>query len=212
MEVLLTMNFFKSVIPSDVKGYTAQRQWLIDHDIIKGVKSREYWEMSEEDAYLNQLLDNNIINLNFSVRLLKVLEAAKVSTLGDILEQKDKILPLLGDKIKTELEDLFNSVNISWDTKRPNIKQIYSNPKPFGIGYRIPTQGQSSMFAYTVADVLPQQVGDLIIVPREFTAQTGSDFDVDKLYLANMSYEDGKLVQNDNTKEGLTNKLLSNYM
>lgn len=50
-----------------------------------------------------------------------------------------------------------------------------SHPKPFGIGYRIPTQGMSSMFAMTVADVLPTQSGDTIVVPREFTAQTGSD-------------------------------------
>lgn len=63
-----------------------------------------------------------------------------------------------------------------------------SHPKPFGIGYRIPTQGMSSMFAMTVADVLPTQSGDTIVVPREFTAQTGSDFDVDKLFIATMSY------------------------
>lgn len=50
-----------------------------------------------------------------------------------------------------------------------------SHPKPFGIGYRIPTQGMSSMFAMTVADVLPTQSGGTIVVPREFTAQTGSD-------------------------------------
>lgn len=68
---------------------------------------------------------------------------------------------------------------------------IGDKSKPFGVGYRIPTQGMSSMFAFQVADVLPEQVGDLIIVPREFTAQTGSDFDVDKLYLATMSYKDG---------------------
>ena len=70
---------------------------------------------------------------------------------------------------------------------------IGDNAKPFGVGYRIPTQGMSSMFAFQVADVLPEQVADLIIVPREFTAQTGSDFDVDKLYLATMSYKDGVL-------------------
>ncbi|QWM90615.1 hypothetical protein [uncultured phage cr61_1] len=61
---------------------------------------------------------------------------------------------------------------------------IGENAKPFGVGYRIPTQGQSSMFAAQVADILPKQNGDLIIVPREFTGQTGSDFDVDKLFLA----------------------------
>ena len=49
----------------------------------------------------------------------------------------------------------------------------------------------SSMFSFVVADVLPQQSGDLIIVPKEFTAQTGSDFDVDKIYMAFMSYTNG---------------------
>lgn len=176
MEVLLSMNFFKSVVPLNQQGsYTQMRQWLIDHDVIEGVKSKEYWKMSEEDAQLDQLLNTEIKDFNFSVRLLKVLESANVSTFGDILEQKDKILPLLGAKIKTELEDAFDSVNISWDTKRPKIKPVRSNPKPFGIGYRIPTQGMSSMFVFTVADVLPEQSGDLIIVPPEFTAQTGSD-------------------------------------
>jgi hypothetical protein len=68
-----------------------------------------------------------------------------------------------------------------------------SHPKPFGIGYRIPTQGMSSMFAMTVADVLPTQSGDTIVVPREFTSQTGSDFDVDKLFIATMSYTNGEL-------------------
>lgn len=64
-----------------------------------------------------------------------------------------------------------------------------SDPKPYGVGYRIPTQGMSSTFGFIVADVLPETSGDLIIVPTEFTAQTGSDFDVDKLYMATYSYE-----------------------
>ena len=79
---------------------------------------------------------------------------------------------------------------------------IGDKSKPFGVGYRIPTQGMSSMFAFQVADVLPEQVGDLIIVPREFTAQTGSDFDVDKIYLATMSYKNGVLEQISNDSFG----------
>lgn len=74
---------------------------------------------------------------------------------------------------------------------------IGEKSKPFGIGYRIPTQGMSSMFAFQVADVIPEQSGDLIIVPREFTAQTGSDFDVDKIYLATFSYKGGVLEEID---------------
>lgn len=106
---------------------------------------------------------------------------------------------------------------------------IGQNAKPFGVGYRIPTQGMSSMFAFQVVDILPEQSGDLIIVPREFTAQTGSDFDVDKLYLATFSYTNGKLdtLEFDKKLKGsslqkalkesgnvgaITNRLLTNYI
>lgn len=99
---------------------------------------------------------------------------------------------------------------------------IGPNAKPFGIGYRIPTQGMSSMFSFCVADVIPSQTGDTIIVPREFTAQTGSDFDIDKIYLATMSYVNGELEEPKFTAEGnlnlgestiggIANELLRNY-
>ena len=84
--------------------------------------------------------------------------------------------------------------------------------KPYGIGYRIPTQGLSSMFSFQVADIMPTTIGDTIIVPEEFTAMTGSDFDVDKLYLATYTYKDGKIVSSDEKSEqGYVNKLLDNY-
>lgn len=82
----------------------------------------------------------------------------------------------------------------SYDTMRKWLLEnniIGDKSKPFGMGYRIPTQGQSSMFVMQVADIIPAQSGDTIIVPREFTAQTGSDFDVDKLFIATKTFVDG---------------------
>lgn len=43
------------------------------------------------------------------------------------------------------------------------------------IGYRIPTQAESSIHALRIVDVLPV-VNDTIILPAEFTKITGSDF------------------------------------
>jgi hypothetical protein len=83
---------------------------------------------------------------------------------------------------------------------------IGTKSKPYGVGYRIPTQGMSSMFSFVVADVLPPQSGDLIIVPKEFTAQTGSDFDVDKLYMAFMSYTNGEF---DSISDRLFEKIVN---
>lgn len=90
-----------------------------------------------------------------------------------------------------------------------------SDVKANTIGYRIPTQAQSSIHALRFVDVLPV-VKDTIILPREFTKVTGSDFDIDKLYLASLAYnvKDGKASRefDKGTKQYYQNKLLENYM
>lgn len=90
-----------------------------------------------------------------------------------------------------------------------------SDVKANTIGYRIPTQAQSSIHALRFVDVLPV-VKDTIILPREFTKVTGSDFDIDKLYLASLAYDvkDSKATREfpKGTKQYYQNKLLENYM
>lgn len=92
-----------------------------------------------------------------------------------------------------------------------NISDVKANT----IGYRIPTQAQSSIHALRFVDVLPV-VKDTIILPREFTKVTGSDFDIDKLYLASLAYDvkDSKATREfpKGTKQYYQNKLLENYM
>lgn len=96
---------------------------------------------------------------------------------------------------------------------------IGPDAKPYGIGYRIPTQGLSSTISFVVADILPDSLGDVVVVPDEFTAMTGSDFDIDHLYLATYKYdEEGNRYEFDDTKDyieqttgALVNKLLDSY-
>lgn len=61
------------------------------------------------------------------------------------------------------------------------------------IGYRIPTQAQSSIHALRVVDVLPV-VRDTVVLPAEFTKITGSDFDIDKLFLSTIYYKKHDVV------------------
>lgn len=96
-----------------------------------------------------------------------------------------------------------------------NIIGNRSDVKANTIGYRIPTQAQSSIHALRFVDVLPV-VKDTIILPREFTKVTGSDFDIDKLYLASLAYDvnDSKATIEfpKGMKQYYQNKLLENYM
>jgi hypothetical protein len=64
---------------------------------------------------------------------------------------------------------------------------LITNPKGLKqnqvIGYRIPSQDLNSMSAMEVVGYLPNYMADLVIAPKDFVIQMGSDFDIDKLYI-----------------------------
>ena len=76
------------------------------------------------------------------------------------------------DKISfTEAKEWLKKAGIIYDENNPD------KSRPIAVGYRIPTQGLSSIAGLRIKDVLPSNVGDMIVLPDEFTTQTGSDFD-----------------------------------
>lgn len=97
---------------------------------------------------------------------------------------------------------------------------IGENSEPQAIGYRIPTQAQASIQALKFMDVLPEIMGDTIVLPEDFTKQTGSDFDIDKLYVSRYQYDKkGNRIQfNDelgmegNSEDAIKNKLIEQYL
>jgi hypothetical protein len=50
MEVLLSINHFRAMLPEELQNasYKVRRQWLVDHDLIKGIKSEKYWDLTDE--------------------------------------------------------------------------------------------------------------------------------------------------------------------
>lgn len=51
------------------------------------------------------------------------------------------------------------------------------------IGFRIPTEGKFSTFIFDVVGFLPDEMEGTIVVPDGFTGITGSDFDIDSIYV-----------------------------
>lgn len=56
------------------------------------------------------------------------------------------------------------------------------------IGYRIPNQGLASNDALQVVGILPEGMGDTVVAYTGITTKTGSDFDIDKMYMMMPSY------------------------
>ena len=53
------------------------------------------------------------------------------------------------------------------------------------IGYRIPTEGKQSICVMKVVGFIDDALGSTIVVPDDWVAQTGSDFDIDSVYAIN---------------------------
>lgn len=89
---------------------------------------------------------------------------------------------------------------------------IGQNAEATAIGYRIPTQSVASISALRFVDVFPEIMGDTIMLPEDFTKLTGSDFDIDKLYVARFGFDDKGIRINDDSEAGIKNRMLDAYM
>ena len=76
-------------------------------------------EFDEEVLHMRQLLKTKLTDMNLSVRALNCLKAAEVDTLGDLVQfNKTDLLKFrnFGKKSLTELDDLLESLNLSFGT------------------------------------------------------------------------------------------------
>ena len=76
-------------------------------------------EFDEEVLHMRQLLKTKLTDMNLSVRALNCLKAADVETLGDLVQyNKTDLLKFrnFGKKSLTELDDLLESLNLSFGT------------------------------------------------------------------------------------------------
>lgn len=96
---------------------------------------------------------------------------------------------------------------------------IGDKTKANAIGYRIPTQSIASISPLRFVDVFPEIMGDTIMLPEDFTKLTGSDFDIDKLYVARFAYNKngvkfnkGNSLKYDEVRNSIKNEMLEAYL
>ncbi|AXF52217.1 MAG: hypothetical protein [crAssphage sp. isolate ctcc615] len=96
------------------------------------------------------------------------------------------------------------------------LKELQDSGLDTMIGYRIPTEGKQSVCVMKVVGFTDDSLGSTIVVPDDWVAQTGSDFDIDSVYGINFTgYIDEKGIarkteyKEDNpSKDGRNNEIL----
>ena len=119
------------------------------------------------------------------------------------------------------LLSLFDQLNIDHNALSGEELMKYLTPGALdAVGYRIPNQGMSSNDAFEIVGILPPGIGDSIIAYDAVPTKTGSDFDIDKMYLMLNNLEINKetgLIDkvkhdaNSNNIDALQNRLIDLY-
>lgn len=77
------------------------------------------------------------------------------------------------------------------------------------IGYRIPTENKCSIFNLRIEGFLPISAGTAMILPSDIITMSGTDFDIDKLFLMLKNFR--REVVDANYIKGITNYLYKLY-
>jgi hypothetical protein len=94
---------------------------------------------------------------------------------------------LIGERFGKDPNELTKEEFDAFFEESPELKRLVS--------YRIPNQGKNSIDVVEVAGFLPREAGDTIVMYNDVTAKTGSDFDIDKMYVMLPNYDtvDGRV-------------------
>ena len=187
----------KTIITTAIPGQPAYQVSSFGYDNLFGLESH-----ADKHLYMpGELDENNKLVKRMQVRL-------SINVFSDVIK-------------------MAKASGMNLDNFEDQKKFILENKDLFAMSYRVPTQGQDSTIPIEIVDILPSQQGGIIQFPSGITTQTGSDFDIDKMYLARFNYKivNGKLqkvkynfddISNDavrlkQTDEQLQNMLLDMY-
>lgn len=185
----LPQNYKDMIEPYEVNGKTVFRIPLFLTSVTK-----------KYQTLLTSLFTNNVINQKFPgghVVLATdafITGAIDLNTTGiDFTTAKKEEITAKGEfQLNYHLEE-GTGVTVAEVLMPAHTKKFFTNGQRLSIdqipeelltfiGYRIPTEAKYSMFRFKIVGFLPEVMDSTLIMPKEFVAQTGWDFDVDSVY------------------------------
>ena len=118
----------------------------------------------------------------------------------------DEVIDPQTKKTKKVLNEQKSFIRLNQMIRVQEWKNDSDNRKKINIaGVRIPTQGPNSIEFAEIFEFLPASAGNIIIIPAEIVAKSGTDFDVDKLttYIKYINKFGDLLKDSYKTKEDL---------
>lgn len=170
----------KGVNRANVPDSTIDRHTLLYEEMLKDIKEEdiiEFREISETNNKSNIIYTSawNGSHLTGSFHENGEIKKAQVFVASKFRDREGNLIDLMA-KEGGEYKYVTKNDNGNFILKESAFdKDLLSL-----LSFRIPTSGHQSGSQVEIAGFLPYMVGDLMIVPKDFTKQKGLDFDVDK--------------------------------
>ena len=138
----------------------------------------------------NSLIKNRIYKQQIAGGPLVQVSSFGLSEELKIVYSEDGTRPLYAEVMISAPEEFYRHKEFLDENGELSIELIEKYcPKALEmIGYRIPTEAKYSMLPMKVVGFLPRST-ESIMLPKEITVLSGSDFDVDKLYIMRQVFE-----------------------
>lgn len=219
---------------------------MIDYVTLDGVQMDENGDVTIMPNYMSMVgqklesIAQSIFNSSITRQKLPGFHAAQITNVG-FKATKDKVS--YSNELRYHTDENGNYVDYveimlpasafhfkrkkkdgTLKSKEELLKELQEEGLDTVIGYRIPTEGKQSVCKMKVVGFIDDAYGSTIVVPNEWVAQTGSDFDIDSVYgIQHSTYvgEDGKIkkYQYDNskspeanTRDARNNEILDNML
>ena len=139
---------------------------------------------------MNSLIKNRVYKQQIAGGPLVQVSSFGLSKELNIVYSKDKTRPLYAEVMISAPEEFYQHKEFLNDRGELDIALIEKHcPKALEmLGYRIPTEAKYSTLPMKVVGFLPRGT-ESIMLPKEITVLSGSDFDVDKLYIMRQVFE-----------------------
>ena len=211
--------------PSEVTANILKSLQVYNNEFLVHPSLGAYSSKIQELLY--SLFTNNIVNLRtsglhaaqmssaFMNQITKdtVVEGSTMGGIEWLSSLKEKELKVViegeGDKKVLKAQILLPawSKRFIKDGKRISIDSLSEEARTM-LGYRIPTEGKYSAMVFEVVGFLPEGSEATIAIPADWIALTGSDFDIDSIYVMVRNLNEDLTVATKG-KAGQENKIVS---
>ena len=193
IQMLINSIIKKSINKQRITGGPVVQTTAYDQNLHIRFKDKNGNILMTFNEYGRKMAENSAETLSHDQVLAQYKEYLRVNQAG--IAYFECYMPIPNAELERLMTNPDGSMMSFEELKKKLPKDVFDSMMQV-IGYRIPTEDKYSMLPLKIMGFVPKAAGQVIMMPQEITYLTGSDFDIDKMYIMMKAFQ----INYDNSK------------